>query len=184
MCVCEKVGERDVIASSHSRRHEVDRYKHISGDWYAGMQCTLTCSERTPRNSSETCAGAFASGGQKGCRRWNNWLVLTCDAASTWERDWQEHLKSGWYQFGLSSKNVFRHGGHAISGMTHGDEFVVAGLTARLIDLKNKIAGVYPIVTKNHQPCFNGRHQHIEQNNFIGGREEWCVSTIPDKSTC
>ena len=34
----------------------------------------------------------------------------TRDAASNWERDWQEHVKSWSFQLGLSSKNLFHHG--------------------------------------------------------------------------
>ena len=33
----------------------------------------------------------------------------TRDAASNWERDWQEHVKKWGFQLGLSSKNLFHH---------------------------------------------------------------------------
>ena len=42
---------------------------------------------------------------------------------------------------GQSSKNLFHEKKNNISGMTHGDDFVVTGPTARLIELKNKLAG-------------------------------------------
>ena len=33
----------------------------------------------------------------------------TRDAASNWERDWQEHVRNWGFQLGLSSKNLFHH---------------------------------------------------------------------------
>ena len=51
----------------------------------------------------------------------------TRDAASNWERDWQERVKSWGFQLGLSSKNLFRQERHQVSGMTHGDDFVLTG---------------------------------------------------------
>ena len=33
----------------------------------------------------------------------------TRDAASNWERDWQEHVKNWGFQLGLSWKNLFHH---------------------------------------------------------------------------
>ena len=33
----------------------------------------------------------------------------TRDAASNWERDWQEHVKSWGFRLGLSLKNLFHH---------------------------------------------------------------------------
>ena len=68
----------------------------------------------------------------------------TEDAASNWERDWQEHVKSWCFQLGLSSKNLFHHGRHQVSGMTHGDDFVFTGPTKRLTEFENKVTGVYP----------------------------------------
>ena len=49
-----------------------------------------------------------------------------------WERDWQEHVKSWSFQLGLSSKNLFHLGKCRVSGMTHGDDFVLTGPTKRL----------------------------------------------------
>ena len=63
----------------------------------------------------------------------------TRDAASKWERDWQEHVKSWGVQLGLSSKSLFRQEWHQVSGMRHGDGFVLTG-TDR--------TGVYPIKAK------------------------------------
>ena len=63
------------------------------------------------------------------------------DAASNWERDWQEHVKRWSFQLGLSWKETsFR--------MTHGDDFVLTGPTERLTEFENKMTGVYPIKAK------------------------------------
>ena len=53
------------------------------------VTCILSC------ESLKTCAGTVTSGGQK-----------ARDAASNWERDWQERFKSWQYQLALSSKNL------------------------------------------------------------------------------
>ena len=49
----------------------------------------------------------------------------TRDAASNWERDWQERVKSWCVQLGFSWKKLFHHGRNRVSGMTHGDDFVL-----------------------------------------------------------
>ena len=54
----------------------------------------------------------------------------TRDAASNWERDWQE--QSWRFQFGLSSTNLFRQEWHQVSGLTRGDDFVLTGPTEQL----------------------------------------------------
>ena len=54
------------------------------------------------------------------------------DVASNWERDRQEHVKCCGSHLGLSSKNLFHHGRNRVSGMTHGDDFVLTGPTKRL----------------------------------------------------
>ena len=76
----------------------------------------------------------------------------TRDAASHWECDWQEHIKSWGFRLGLSSKNLFCRKVHQVSGMTHGDDFVLTGPTERLAEFKSKMKGVYPIKAKiiNH----------------------------------
>ena len=51
----------------------------------------------------------------------------TRDAASNWERDWQENVKNCGFQLGLSSKNLFHHKENRISGLIHGDDFVLTG---------------------------------------------------------
>ena len=45
-------------------------------------------------------------------------------------------------------QNLFHHKNTIFSGMTHGDVFLVTGPTSKLIEPKNKLAGVYPIGTK------------------------------------
>ena len=72
----------------------------------------------------------------------------TRDAASNWERDWQEHVKSWGFRLGLSSKNLFHHVENRVSGLTHGDDFVLTGPTKRLMEFENKMTSVYPIKPK------------------------------------
>ena len=69
----------------------------------------------------------------------------TRDAASNWERDWQEHVKKWGFQLGLSSKNLFHHKENCVSGLTHGDDFVLTGPTKRLTEFENEMKSVYPI---------------------------------------
>ena len=72
----------------------------------------------------------------------------TRDAASNWERDWQEHVKKWGFQLGLSSKNLFHHKENRVSGLTHGDDFVLTGPTKRLTEFENEMTSVYPIKAK------------------------------------
>ena len=55
----------------------------------------------------------------------NKSMYGTRDAASNWERCWQEHVESWGCQLGLSSKNLFRQERNQVLGMTHGDDFVL-----------------------------------------------------------
>ena len=66
----------------------------------------------------------------------------TRDAASNWERDWQERWS---FQLRLSSKNLFHQDRSQVSGTTHGDDFVLTGPRKRLTEFENKLTGVYPI---------------------------------------
>ena len=107
------------------------------------------------------------------------------DAVSKWQRDWQNNLKRWGYQLGLSSKSLFRHEGHRVSGMTHGDDFLVTGPTDRLADLKNKILGRVSNQNKNHQSRVNREHQSTKQEFALKKKsEEWCINTMPDVLTC
>ena len=72
----------------------------------------------------------------------------TRDAASNWERDWQENVKNWGFQFGLSSKNLFRHKENRVSGLTHGDDFVLTWPTKKLVEFERKMTSVYPIKAK------------------------------------
>ena len=69
-------------------------------------------------------------------------------AASNWERDWQEHIRNWCFQLGLSSKNLFHHKGDRVSGLTHGDDFVLTGPTKKLMEFERKMTSVYPIKAK------------------------------------
>ena len=72
----------------------------------------------------------------------------TRDAASNWERDWQENVERWGFQLGLSSKNLFHHKEHQVSGLTHGDDFVLTGPTKRLMEFKKEMTKVYPTKAK------------------------------------
>ena len=72
----------------------------------------------------------------------------TRDAASNWERDWQENIKKWGFQLGPSSKNLFHHKENQVTGLTHGDDFVLTGPTKRLTEFENKMKSVYPIKAK------------------------------------
>ena len=75
-------------------------------------------------------------------------MYRTRDAASNWERDWQENIKKWGFQLGLSSKNLFHHKENQVSGLTHGDDFVLTGPIKRLKEFKNEMKSVYPIKAK------------------------------------
>ena len=72
----------------------------------------------------------------------------TRDAASNWERDWQEHVKKWGFQLGLSPKNLFHHKENLVSGLTNGDDFVLTGPTKRLTEFENEMTSVYFIKAK------------------------------------
>ena len=72
----------------------------------------------------------------------------TRDAASNWECDWQKNVKKWGFQLGISSKNLFHHKENRVSGLTHGDDFVLTGPTKMLKEFKNGMTSVYPIKAK------------------------------------
>ena len=69
----------------------------------------------------------------------------TRDAASN---NYQENAKNWEFQFGLSSKNLFHHKETRISGLTHGDDFVLTGPTKKLVEFERKMTSVYTIKAK------------------------------------
>ena len=69
----------------------------------------------------------------------------TRDAASNRECDRKNHLRRWEYKLEQSSKKLLYHKTNNTSRMTHGDDFVVAGPTCKLFELKNKLAGMCPI---------------------------------------
>ena len=72
----------------------------------------------------------------------------TRGAASNWERDWQDHGRNWGFQLGLSSKNLLHHKEDRVSGLTHGDDFVLTGPTKKLKEFERKMTNVYPIKAK------------------------------------
>ena len=99
----------------------------------------------------------------------------TRDAASNLERAWQEHVKSWSFQLGLSSKNLFHQERHQVSGMTHGDDFVLPAPTERLTEFEKKMDRSVSNKGKNHQLRVNGKQQRIEQKAALGKARK-CVS--------
>ena len=49
---------------------------------------------------------------------------------------------------GLSSKNLFHHKENRVSGLTHGDDFVLTGPTNKLMEFERKMTSVYPFRAK------------------------------------
>ena len=74
---------------------------------------------------------------------WKKNMYGTRDAASNWECDWPEHVKNWGFRLGLSWKNLLHQEGHPVSGMTHGDDFMIKGPTERLKEFESKMEGVY-----------------------------------------
>ena len=73
------------------------------------------------------------------------------DAASNWERDWQEHVRNWGFQLGLNSKNLFHHKENRVSGLTYGDDFVLTGPTEKLMEFERITAD----------------YQHVEQEDAL-----------------
>ena len=75
----------------------------------------------------------------------------------------QAHFNSCVYHLGLSRKNLFRYDGHRVSGLTHGDHFMVAGPTNRFANLRNKIAGVSPtkVISYGSEESFKALNRRL-----------------------
>ena len=72
----------------------------------------------------------------------------TRDAASNWERDLQEHVRNLDFQLGLSSKKLYHHEGNRVSGLTHGDHFVLTWPTKKLVEFERKMTSGYTVNAK------------------------------------
>ena len=83
----------------------------------------------------------------------------TRDAASNWERDWQKHVKNWGFQLGLSSKNLFHHKENRVSGLTHGDDFVITGPTKKLVENDQCLS----YQSEDHRLWIAEEHQDVEQ---------------------
>ena len=95
-------------------------------------------------------------------------MYATRDAASNWERDWQEHVRNWGFQLGLSSKNLFHHKENRVSGLTHGDDFVLTGPTMKLMEFERKTTSVYPVKSEDHRLWVTEEHQNVEQEIALG----------------
>ena len=91
----------------------------------------------------------------------------TRDAASNWERDWQEHVKKWGFQLGLSSNNLFHHK-ERVSGLTHDDDFVLTGPTKKLMVFERKMTSVYPIKANIIKLRNAEEHQDAELEVALG----------------
>ena len=78
------------------------------------------------------------------------------------------------------SDHVAGPAGDNVSGLTHGNDFVVTGPTARLIELNQQVGRSVPKQNKDHQPWSNRKQQSSEQKNTTGAPNGWCTSTIQD----
>ena len=100
----------------------------------------------------------------------------TRDAASNWERDWQEHVRNWGFQLGLSSKNLCHHKENRVSGLTDGDDFVLTGPTKKLMEFERKMTSVYPTKAKIMS-------YETPKSIKTGESEELFISMIPDTLT-
>ena len=107
----------------------------------------------------------------------------TRDAASNWERDWQGHVQKWGFQLGLSSKNLFHHREDRVSGLIHGDDFVITGPTEKLMEVERKMTSLYPIKAKVISSRVVIEHQNFDTGGCTGTRTESCTNMIPDTST-
>ena len=91
--------------------------------------------------------------------------------------------RNGGFQLGLSSKNLFHHKENRVSGLTHGDDFVLTGPTKRLTEFENEMTSVYPIKAKI---ISLGSPKSIKTLNrrLHWERKESCTNMIPDTLTC
>ena len=89
----------------------------------------------------------------------------TRDAASNWERDWQEHVKNWGFQLGLSSKNLFHHKTNRASGLTHGDDFVLTGPTKKLMEFGDECVSNQ---SEDHRLWVTEEHQNVAQEIALG----------------
>ena len=108
----------------------------------------------------------------------------TRDAASNWERDWQEHVRNWGFQLGLSSKNLVHHKENRVSGLTHGDDFVLTGPTKETDGVRKEDDECVSHQSEGHRLWAAEEHQNVEQEVALGESEESCTNTIPDTLTC
>ena len=72
-------------------------------------------------------------------------------ATSNLKWDWQRHVQN-WYYTVRHVRHLFHHEAHRRSGMTHGDDRVITGLTLRMVELKIRRQNRYSI--KGHIIAF------------------------------
>ena len=68
-------------------------------------------------------------------------------------------------------KRMSRNGDHKenrVSGLTHGDDFVLTGPTKRLTEFENEMTSVFPIKAKIIRSRIAKEHQDVEQKVALG----------------
>ena len=81
--------------------------------------------------------------------------------------------KAGDISWDSARRNLFCQETNQVSGMTHGDDFVLKRPTERLTKIENTTTQGVSNQRKIHQLRVNGKHQSIEQKN---GKARKCVS--------
>ena len=105
------------------------------------------------------------------------------DAASNWERDWQGHLEKLEIRARAQFKKSVSHHNKTrdISGLTHGDDFVVTGSNGSLLELmKQLVSVVYPIKASIIGAGSAKSIKALNRRMCWREREGYCINTIPD----
>ena len=63
---------------------------------------------------------------------------------------------------------MFHHKENRVSGLTHGDDFVLTGPTKRLTEFENEMTSVYPIKAKIISLGSPKSNQDVEQEVALG----------------
>ena len=80
-------------------------------------------------------------------------MYVTRDAASNWERDWQEHVKNWLFRLGLSSKNLFHHKENRVSHRANKETDGVRGKDDECVSNQSE----------DHRLWVTEEHQNVEQ---------------------
>ena len=81
---------------------------------------------------------------------------------------WQEHVRVWGFQLGLSSKNLFHHKENRVSGLTHGDDFVLTGPTKKPMEFERKMTERVSHQSEDHRLWVAEERQNVEQEVALG----------------